>query len=103
MASSTGFNVVDTRVIDRCIAKRADFVRRYDAISAKYGEVLSKIEWQGQGADAFFNDANIVRTNLKGIGDILATMCDALLDIRSVYESTDKALAECNRNPEEKS
>lgn len=101
MASSTGFNSIDTRVIDRCIAKRANLTYRYDMISTKYEEILKGIKWQGEGADAFFDDANKVRTNLKGIGDILSTMCDALQDIRSVYETTDKALAECNLNPEE--
>lgn len=99
--NSSEFHCIDTRVIDRCIARKDSFIRRYDDISRKYAEILSKMEWQGIGADAFFDDANKVRTNLKGIGDILANMCNILAECRAVIEETDKGLGECNRNPDQ--
>ncbi len=99
---SSDYHCIDTRVMDRCIAKKDNFIRRYDQINSKYAEILKKMEWQGEGADAFFDDANKVRTNLKGIGDILANMCNVLVEIRAVIEETDKGLGECNRNPEQR-
>ena len=92
---------IDTRVFDRCIAKKDNFIRRYEDISTRYDNIMSKMQWEGRGADAFYNDAATVRTNLRGIGDILANMCNVLEECRTVIEQADKDLGDCNRNPEE--
>lgn len=99
-ASNNEYHCIDTRVMDRCMQKKDEFIRRYAAITTRYDAIMKKIEWYGEGANAFIDDANKVRTNLTGIGDILSTMCNVLKDCRTIVEEVDKSLAESNRNPD---
>ncbi len=91
---------LDTRVIKRCLDRKNEFIKKYNKINTKYTTLMSKIYWTGKGADAFFDDAQKVRTNLKGIADVLNGMCDTLKNCLDVIEETDKTLGEFNRNPE---
>ncbi len=95
------YHCVDTRVFDRCIQQKDEFIRRYSSITTRYHQIIRHMEWYGEGALAFIEDANKVRTNLTGIGDILSTMCNVLEDCRTVIEQADKELGEVNRNPDQ--
>ena len=100
-ASSGEYVCIDTRVFDRCIQKKENFISRYDEIVTFYDEIVKKLgdNWEGRGADTFLSDAKKVRTNIKGISDILSTMCNTLEDCREVVGDCDKSLADLNRNP----
>ncbi len=101
-AANSEYVCIDTRVFDRCIEQKDNFIRRYDEIVTFYDEIVKKLgdNWKGQGADAFLDDAKVVRTNIKGISDILSTMCNTLEDCREVVRDCDKSLEDLNRNPE---
>ncbi len=99
-SKSNEYVCIDTRVFDKCIQKKDKFIKQYAAITTRYLQILRKMEWVGEGASAFISDANKVRTNLTGIGDILSTMCNVISDCRSVIEQTDKTLGDANRNPD---
>ena len=96
------YHCVDTRVIDRCIEQKDSFIRRYDKIVTDYNKIVDRLSanWVGRGADAFINDARVVRTNITGIADILANMVNVLTDIRQVLGEVDHQLGESNRNPD---
>lgn len=94
---------IDTRVFDRCIQRKDGFIRRYDKIITDYNKIIDRLSqnWKGRGADTFITDAGKIRTNIKGIADILANMCNVLEDCRTVIAQTDSMLSEYNRNPDE--
>lgn len=96
------YHCVDTRVIDRCIEQKDSFIRRYDKIVTDYNKIVDRLSanWVGRGADAFINDARVVRTNITGIADILANMVNVLTDIRQVLGEVDHQLGESNPNPD---
>lgn len=96
------YHCVDTRVFDRCIQQKDSFIRRYDKIVTDYDKIVNRLDsnWKGAGADTFLKDAKVVRTNIKGIADILAGMCSVLEDCRTVLDEVDKGLGEMNRNPD---
>ena len=105
--SSSGVNeseyiCIDSRVIDRCIEQKDSFISRYDKIVTDYNQIVDRLSqnWKGKGADTFIKDARVVRTNIKGIADILASMVNVLTDIRQVIGDVDRQLGENNRNPE---
>lgn len=102
MASTSEYRCIDTRVFDKCIDGQKTYVARLEAINQSYAQLISKMEseWKGKGADAFFDDAKKVRTNLRGITDILATMSDILKDCRSCVDQVDKQLGGYNREPD---
>ena len=105
--SSSGVNeseyiCIDSRVIDRCIEQKDSFISRYDKIVTDYNQIVDRLSqnWKGKGADTFIKDARVVRRNIKGIADILASMVNVLTDIRQVIGDVDRQLGENNRNPE---
>lgn len=100
--SNSEYHCIDTRVMDNCINKRESFISRYDEIVTFYDEIIKGLEgnWEGKGADTFFSDAKEIRTNITGIADILAHMCNALRDCRDVVADCDSSLADLNRNPD---
>ena len=102
MADNNEYIAYDTRVFDRCIAMKDTFISRYDEIVTFYDEIVKRLsaDWKGYGADTFISDAKVVRTNITGIADILATMCSTLQDCREVIEDYDKHLGEFNRDPD---
>ena len=97
------YHSIDTRVFDKCIQKKDSFIRRYDELYSDYDAIIARLKpnWKGPAADIFFEDAGKVRTNIGGIKDILATMCDVLEDCREVIAQTDTALGDFNRNPDQ--
>ena len=103
--NSNEYHCIDTRVFDRCIEKKQSFISRYDEIVSYYDEIVDKLEdnWEGLGANTFIKDAKVVRTNIKGIADILSHMCNTLEDCREVIAECDHALEDLNRNPDQNS
>ena len=100
---SEEYRCIDTRVFDRCIKAKTQYTRKLAELTTRYEKTVAKLKesWQGQGADAFFNDAQKVRTNLKGIADILGNMCNVMEECRTVIANTDKSLGDFNRNPDQ--
>jgi WXG100 family type VII secretion target len=96
-----GFVLLDTDAIDAAISKKEDFLSRYDQINQDFDRIVETLRenWRGEGARAFENDAQEVRTNLTGIYDILKTMCDVLTDCRNVIGEMDSAIGKYNREP----
>lgn len=96
------FKLIDTDAFDRAIAKREEFLTRYDQINQDYQNIIEELleNWEGKGADAFRTDSQEVRTNLTGIYDVLKTMCDMLEDCRTVFGEVDTALGQYNSNPD---
>ena len=92
---------IDSRVFDKCLAKKDDFINRYAAISTRYEAIIKDLSanWKGASADVFLNDANVIRKNIGGIADILSNMCSTLVDVKAQLAKTDKALGEFNRDP----
>lgn len=97
-----GYVVLDTKAFDAAIAKKADLINSYNALNTEYDRIVTALlnNWKGKGATAFKKDAQMVKTNIVGIYDILKIMCDTLTDCRSVFAECDSALGEYNRNPE---
>ena len=98
---SQGYNLLDTQKFDAFINARSSLLSEYDDINQRFTAIvqnLSSNHWRGRGADAFANDAQQVRTNINGINDILKTMCDTLIDCRTVFEECDSALKVANES-----
>lgn len=100
--SNVEFVSVDTRVFDKCIAQKDDYIRRYNEIVTDYDAIINRLaeNWSGSAADAFFEDARKIRTNIVGIADILSNMVSTMEDIRAVLGEVDSSLGEFNRNPD---
>ena len=77
-----------------------DLIRKYDELVKEYDEIVRTLleNWKGQGALAFREDAQQIRTNITGIRDILTTMCDTLADCRAVFGECDTSLGNVNRD-----
>ena len=99
--NSSEYKCLDTRVFDRCIQRKENFISRYDDIVTSYDDIVKKLgeQWKGQGADTFISDAKKVRTNITGIADILSTMCSTLQECREIIANCDKSLGDYNRDP----
>jgi len=95
------YKLIDTRAFDAAIARRESLENKYTDIITTYDGIIKRLneQWQGKGAAAFFEDAETIGNNIKGIADILTTMCNTLNDCRDVIQQTDKALGDFNRNP----
>ena len=94
------YKLLDTGAFNRFIEKQGKFVQEYDSIRNEYDSIVNELTkiWKGRGADAFTEDAGIVKTNIVGIGDILQTMCDMLIDCRDVFEECDRSIGQSNRD-----
>lgn len=99
-ASGNEYVLIDTSAFDAAIAKRQSLESQYADIVSTYEGIIKSLDgkWKGDAANAFFADAKTIGTNIKGIADILSTMCNTLEDCRSVIQETDKALGDGNRS-----
>jgi uncharacterized protein YukE len=97
------YKLLDTGVFNVFIDKQGEFVKEYNAIKEEYDSIVSDLTdiWRGRGADAFRSDANTVKSNIVGIGDMLRTMCDMLIDCRDVFHECDTAVGNSNREAAE--
>jgi len=94
------FILLDTRKFNNFIDSRASLLSEYNRINQRFNSIVQTLSnnWQGQGAEAFTQDVQKVRTNLGGIEDILRTMCDTLIDCRTVFEESDSSLGKANQS-----
>lgn len=93
------FNVLDTRKFDDFISQKDSLIKRYDELSEEYDTIIKNLleNWKGRGADAFAEDSQAIKMNIAGISEILNTMCDVLIDCKSVFSECDEALHESNK------
>jgi len=98
--STQAFNLLDISKFDNFINAKSSLLAEYDAINRRFESIKRNLaeNWDGQGADAFAQDSQIIRTNIGGIEDALRTMCDTLIDCRAVYVECDNALGTANRS-----
>ena len=91
---------LDTGVFNEFIENQNSILKEYDSIKQEYDAIVKDLTavWKGRGADAFAEDARTVKANIVGIGDILQTMCDMLIDCRDVFDECDGAIGTANRN-----
>lgn len=96
-----GYNLLNTGMIQKAVAKRDDILQKYDKIDSDYDAIVKKLldNWKGDGAEAFEKDAQNVKANLTGVYEILKIMCDTLQDCLSVFQECNAGLEEYNRNP----
>ena len=92
------FKHLDTQAFSDFIDVKDGLIQRYDDLCKRYDTIISglKNNWEGQGADAFFEDSDAVRSNIVGIRDILQTMCDTLEDCNEIFHECDKSLKSAN-------
>lgn len=95
----SSYNVLDTSAFDRFISQRSSVIQEYDRISRKYDSIVATLleNWKGWGAEAFDSDTKKIKTNIAGIQDILATVCDTCEDCREIFIECDSALGKANR------
>ena len=93
------YSLLDTNKFNSFINARSSLLSEYERINQRFNSVVQNLtgNWQGQGADAFVQDAQKVRTNIGGIQDILRTMCDTLIDCRDVFQECDTSLGSANQ------
>lgn len=94
------YNLLDTQVFENFFISQNDLKDRYNSISVKYKEIVHDLmtNWQGRGADAFYEDSEKVMANITSIQDILTTMCDTLNDCRRIFNECDTSLGNANRD-----
>lgn len=97
-----GYIRLDTAAFDAAIAMKTRLIQDYNTINDEYDAIVSKLKenWKGEGADAFFKDARIVKSNLVGLFDMVKMMCDTLEDCKEIFTECDTSLGEYNRNPD---
>lgn len=101
--ASAEYVKLDTGVFKRVISRKEELISSYDKINEDYDNIVSSLTkiWHGEGSAAFKDDADKVSRNIKGIYDILKTMCDTLVDCERVFAECDLSLEEYNQNPGE--
>ncbi len=97
--SDNMFNVLDVNAIDRFIELKPVMNSMYSDLCKEYDSIVAALasEWRGRGGDAFVKDAIKVKSNIKGIKDVLNTMCDMLIDCRNFFEECDNSIGSANR------
>lgn len=94
---------LDTAKIIEFIEEKPKILTEYERLLNKYNEIVDTLtgvdgKWKGVGADAFASDAEIVKTNIVGLGDILATMCSTLQDALEIYDECDRSIGQTNKD-----
>lgn len=92
------YKLLDTSAFDAFIAKRTTILSKYDELDKQYDSIVKTLleKWKGRGADAFSDDAQKVKSNIAGIGDMMQSMCDYLEDYKDTYLECDSALGTKN-------
>lgn len=93
---------LDTTKFIEFIEEKPMLLTEYERLLNKYDEIVKTLtgpdgKWKGVGADAFASDAEIVKTNIIGLGDILATMCNTLQDALEIFDECDKSIGQANK------
>jgi len=98
MAENNECILHDTKIIKNAMAKKEDFITRYDDIRERYRETINTLleNWKGEGADAFAYDTNIIGKNINNLYDILRAMSDMLQDCVDMLEKKSNSLKAYN-------
>lgn len=93
---------LDTTKFIEFIEEKPKLLTEYERLLDKYDEIVETLtgsngKWKGVGADAFASDAKIVKTNIVGLGDILATMCSTLQDVLEIFDECDRSIGQTNK------
>lgn len=94
---------LDTTKFIEFIEEKPKLLTEYERLLNKYNEIVETLtgadgKWKGIGADAFASDAEIVKTNIIGLGDILTTMCNTLQDVLEIFDECDRTIGQTNKN-----
>ena len=91
---------LDTTSFDALIKNKDKFLLEYSAIQKEYLDAVDDLigVWEGKGAKTFYEDAMVIKTNIVGIGDILQTMCDMLIDCKNVFAECDVSIGNVNKD-----
>lgn len=94
---------LDTEKFIEFIEEKPKILTEYERLLNKYNEIVDTLtgadgKWKGVGADAFASDAEIVKTNIVSLGDILATMCSTLQDALEIFDECDKSIGQSNKD-----
>lgn len=94
------YELLDTGAFEKFISSRTQLKERYQEIRDRYNRIVQDLMngWKGRGAEAFESDTEKIITNITGLQDILATMCDTLQDCRSIFDQCDTSLGSGNRS-----
>lgn len=92
------------------IFKIANFAEEKDKVSKEFDSIKEKFDsinatllskWKGEGAEAYKYETDHILENIGGIKDVLDSINDGVIkDIRDIYSTLDKDLAEFNLNPQ---
>lgn len=95
-----GYRRLDTNDWNTFLNSSAKWIQQYENINTQFKAATDTLlqSWEGYGAEAFREDAKQVMSNLKGIQDILETMCSTLSDCKAIFDECDRALKASNEN-----
>lgn len=90
---------LDTRKFTEFINAQSSLISTYAQLQTRYDGIVDALSknWKGQGAEAFIQDAKVVKTNIVGLGDILTTMCSTLSDALEIFDECDTSLGHANK------
>ena len=85
---------IDTATFQPILQKKESIPRRYGELKAQLDaavETLLKC-WEGEGAEAFRADSDIMRRNMQALNETLTTLCTTLADIEELLREVDARL-----------
>ena len=99
MSVSTEYRLIDTSKFEPMLSQSGEVLRRYGQVNARFEAAVDALlaNWQGDGADAFRADSEIMRRNMEGMGETLATLCATLGDIHDLLREVDARLGQANQ------
>lgn len=99
MAVSSEYRLIDTRKFEAFIRQKDTIPRQYNELKAQFDTIVSTLldHWEGEGADAFRADSEIMRKNMEGMGEMISTLCATLSDIYELLLEADTRIGQANR------
>ena len=90
---------IDTSKFDAFLAQEKKLPATYTALSETFDAAAQKLleHWEGEGADAFRRDADIILRNMTELGDSLALLCATVRDIHELLLEADAQIGRANR------
>lgn len=98
----SNFISADLTIVESFIQQRSNMVTRFNKLKESYETINTSLleKWKGHGADAYKLETDHILENIGGIGDILKSINeDVLNSILSSYSQLDEELGEFNQNP----
>ncbi|MCM1534913.1 MAG: hypothetical protein NC126_03200 [Clostridium sp.] len=96
------FISADISKIAKFESDSVEAIAEFNSIKDKFESINATLlgKWQGEGADAYRNEAAHILENIGGIKDILDSINNSVVkDIKNNYLELDNALGEFNRDP----